>query len=988
MKKLLSFKGSTNALLKKEDAKKKLTSSAAQQNNQQKKKQTQPWRRVSLPIDEDNNNMSATTIDDYNPLTEEMNTTLDEKKFAIGYVNEIKSSDIVSQNTTTTTTTIATTNPLVMNEQQSMSQTATLLDSTQSIPAVTKSLKGILKQYFNISKAQFRELLKRNIQGVELQNEELELLLQIKEVIGSKNFRKQERIVKERILESNRQNEINALLQTSTISTGSSAVDMSLEQIRLVNSEPDYSYLASEDPNDKTITIKPKKRLQLASEVDSEPKKKVSYTLDSSDTSIRRQGVELLTTSYIPTPEAENYSFNNSNIVEENIEETDQNTSSTSDSIDNAITSQIINAIQTLSEEETQNDNQIIQKSNTNSRNPNDITTIESLEHELEHVLQQNEVLTEELDKQRSLVTELEQKPKQTFKQNDNKELSILQTKCKKLEAENTKLKSIGKLCKDVQEKKTTISIELHQLRDEVLDMIEGFESFFNEAKYELDKHIRKLKYNKTNGSNKSVITEQHEPIVKQQRSKVDRIQQSMFEENIQRTQFQDNYDTITHEKPKITTLDSYASDSDDETLSEAIERSLLKTEMYPTQQRIFVYSRLKPVDKFSKTSIQIIDNNTIEAVRNHEREVFSFDKVYTPMDTQNDLWEDVSYVPNFILDGNRNKACFITYGQTGSGKSNTLLGGTAKNNEFGILQRFVTELLKERDQRLDTHRYRFSLTAVELKGDQFRDLLSTKNTMFSKTSMRQYLTRLQVSDYTDFLKSIKIVEHSRNPTREFPTHNGNSLLFATRKPSPKTNMIITIYVEVMNLTMLDCEESQVSFVELAGSEKFERGYKGREAQAESKLVQKNFVALTEVLNSIQNETIIREQSMMRQSYPRYLKNFNQTTLMNPSTHHIPYRNSKLTYYLSDVLQPDSLVFFYVTLQPELEHYNENVRSLRYATSITTRSTLARESIQQQYTLSQPSLLMTNRNKLDTSNSIMLKHGYPFATNMSRNNKS
>jgi hypothetical protein len=138
---------------------------------------------------------------------------------------------------------------------------------------------------------------------------------------------------------------------------------------------------------------------------------------------------------------------------------------------------------------------------------------------------------------------------------------------------------------------------------------------------------------------------------------------------------------------------------------------------------------------------------------------------------------------------------------------------------------------------------------------------------------------------------------------------------------------IFTIHLEVMSLALLDCEESQVTFVDLASSEKLTRAHsKGAINISEAKLLRKNLTTLAEVLNSVNT---INVNNYYRNQTPH-----------KP----IPYRNSKLTYMLSDVLVPETMIFTYTMIQSNTDHYSEDLRSLNWAHSAKNKQNL--QSIQ------------------------------------------
>jgi len=69
----------------------------------------------------------------------------------------------------------------------------------------------------------------------------------------------------------------------------------------------------------------------------------------------------------------------------------------------------------------------------------------------------------------------------------------------------------------------------------------------------------------------------------------------------------------------------------------------------------------------------------------------FSFDKVFSPVATQESVFSEVSQLVQSALDGY--KVCLFSYGQTGSGKTHTMLGAST-GEERGIIPRAVEQVL------------------------------------------------------------------------------------------------------------------------------------------------------------------------------------------------------------------------------------------------------------------------------------------------------
>ena len=83
----------------------------------------------------------------------------------------------------------------------------------------------------------------------------------------------------------------------------------------------------------------------------------------------------------------------------------------------------------------------------------------------------------------------------------------------------------------------------------------------------------------------------------------------------------------------------------------------------------------------------------------------FTFDNVFGPRSTQEDVYNDVSHLVQSALDGYN--VCLFSYGQTGSGKTHTMQGGSGEN--AGLIPRSVKQIL-EISQKMADQGWKYSL--------------------------------------------------------------------------------------------------------------------------------------------------------------------------------------------------------------------------------------------------------------------------------------
>src|SRR5690606_37072188 len=158
---------------------------------------------------------------------------------------------------------------------------------------------------------------------------------------------------------------------------------------------------------------------------------------------------------------------------------------------------------------------------------------------------------------------------------------------------------------------------------------------------------------------------------------------------------------------------------------------------------------------------------------------------------------------------------CFIAYGETGSGKTYTIRG---TSSHPGILPRFMVQLFAEVEKKSDTRNIRVKISAVEMKANYFRDLLSAKSNYYTKNLPPQNVTKVKVSNFAEYKAIIRAVETAQNP---YKFRGGINNVYSER--NPRAHLIITVYVEQQGKALLDEHESHCTFVELGGSELLDR---------------------------------------------------------------------------------------------------------------------------------------------------------------------
>jgi len=106
-------------------------------------------------------------------------------------------------------------------------------------------------------------------------------------------------------------------------------------------------------------------------------------------------------------------------------------------------------------------------------------------------------------------------------------------------------------------------------------------------------------------------------------------------------------------------------------------------------------------------------------------RKTFSFNKVFGPSATQDEVFLDTQPLIRSVLDGYN--VCIFAYGQTGSGKTYTMSGPKNMTEQTqGVNYRALGDLFKLAEQRRGTFIYDIAVQMIEIYNEQVRDLLVT----------------------------------------------------------------------------------------------------------------------------------------------------------------------------------------------------------------------------------------------------------------------
>ncbi|KAL3055159.1 hypothetical protein OYC64_017959 [Pagothenia borchgrevinki] len=332
-----------------------------------------------------------------------------------------------------------------------------------------------------------------------------------------------------------------------------------------------------------------------------------------------------------------------------------------------------------------------------------------------------------------------------------------------------------------------------------------------------------------------------------------------------------------------------------------------------------------REIGKDSKCIIQMSGNTTtiLNPKQPKENKSFNFDYSYwshtTPEDisfaSQLQVYKDIG--EEMLLHAFEGyNVCIFAYGQTGSGKSYTMMGRQEQDQE-GIIPLMCEDLFtKFNDTNNDNSMsYSVEVSYMEIYCERVRDLLNPKNK--GNLRVREHplmgpyvedLSKLAVTSYND----IQDLMESGNKARTVAATNMNE---TSSRSHAVFNIIFTQKKHDMDSENTSEKVSKISLVDLAGSERADStGAKGTRLK-EGANINKSLTTLGKVISALAEVD----------SAP------NKNKKKKKVEHHIPYRDSVLTWLLRENLGGNSRTAMVAALSPADINYDETLSTLRYA---------------------------------------------------------
>eukprot|EP00899_Mesostigma_viride_P004778 jgi/Mesvir1/14300/Mv09724-RA.1 len=313
-------------------------------------------------------------------------------------------------------------------------------------------------------------------------------------------------------------------------------------------------------------------------------------------------------------------------------------------------------------------------------------------------------------------------------------------------------------------------------------------------------------------------------------------------------------------------------------------------------------------------TVVQSIAGKTMERT-------FTFDKVFGPSSTQEDVFEQ-SVVPivNEVLEGFN--CTIFAYGQTGTGKTYTM-EGVSKNSKSdealpaaaGVIPRAVRHIFDALEAQ--HAEYSVKVAFMELYNEELTDLLASGDPRpLAKTGpvvgdddKKRALSLMEDGKGGVIVRGLE-EEMVRNFDEIFTVLEKGSAKRRTaetllNKQSSRSHSVFTITIHIKESTpegeeLIKC--GKLNLVDLAGSENISRSGAKEGRAREAGEINKSLLTLGRVITSL-----VEHQG------------------------HVPYRDSKLTRMLRDSLGGRTKTCIIATVSPNLSTLEETLNTLDYA---------------------------------------------------------
>ncbi|CAL9039076.1 kinesin-like protein KIN-14B isoform X1 [Musa acuminata AAA Group] len=336
-----------------------------------------------------------------------------------------------------------------------------------------------------------------------------------------------------------------------------------------------------------------------------------------------------------------------------------------------------------------------------------------------------------------------------------------------------------------------------------------------------------------------------------------------------------------------------------------SIRRRQALNDFLDLKGNIRVFCRVRPFlpDEICGYARRVLTSDTTKLflrIADDKNKQYSFDKVFHPQSTQEEVFSEIEPVIKSALDGYN--VCIFAYGQTGTGKTYSMEGVPSN---LGLVPRGIRAIF---EQALESnYTFQFTFSMLEIYMGTLRDLLVPQST---KQRVHKACLSIQMNSLggieIENLVSIKVSNFEQ--VKRLYNLGSRSRSTASTKSnlkSSRSHCLTCISLTCSAAPERQKETNKIWMVDLGGSERLLKTQATGRRLEEGKAINLSLSALGDVISALQHK-----------------KN------------HVPYRNSKLTQVLRDSLGSDSKTLMFVHVSPKEEDLCETICSLGFATRV------------------------------------------------------
>ncbi|VVB15958.1 unnamed protein product [Arabis nemorensis] len=459
----------------------------------------------------------------------------------------------------------------------------------------------------------------------------------------------------------------------------------------------------------------------------------------------------------------------------------------------------------------------------------------------------------------------------------------------------------------------------------ELVNEIAGLKVELQQAKDDRDRHLMEVKTLQTEATKyndfKDSITEL-ETTCSSQSSQIRELQDRLVlsERRLQVSdlstfekinEFEDQKQTIIDLKSRVEEAELKLVEG--ETLRKKLHNTILEL-----KGNIRVFCRVRPLLPGENNGDEIISypssleafGRGIDLMQNAQKHSFTFDKVFVPNTSQEDVFIEISQLVQSALDGY--KVCIFAYGQTGSGKTYTMMGRPGNPEEKGLIPRCLEQIFETRQSlRSQGWKYELQVSMLEIYNETIRDLLSTNKEAVrtdNGVSPQKHAIKHDAHGNTHVAElTILDVKSSREVSFLLDHAARNRSVGKTQmnEQSSRSHFVFTLRISGVNESTEQQVQGVLNLIDLAGSERLSKSGSTGDRLKETQAINKSLSSLGDVIFALAKKE-----------------------------DHVPYRNSKLTYLLQPCLGGDSKTLMFVNIAPESSSTGESLCSLRFAARV------------------------------------------------------